>query len=173
MMDNYHPQAVEAAWDAWWQAQKLYTPDSAAGQEAGPEGRFVMMIPPPNVTGSLHIGHGLTNAIEDCITRWHRMCGKPTLWLPGTDHAGIATQAVVEKRLYKDEKLTRHDLGREKFIEKVWDWKHQYANRICSQLRVLGVSVDWSREAFTMDDNLSTAVKEAFVRMFDDGLIYR
>merc|ERR1711871_1841944 len=117
--------------------------------------KFVMVIPPPNVTGTLHLGHALTCAIEDALTRWHRMCGDVTLWLPGTDHAGIATQSVVERLLLREEGKTRHDLGREKFLERVWEWKEQYGNRICSQLRRTGSSVDWSRERFTMDEKLS------------------
>ena len=142
-------------------------------EAVSPDDRFVMMIPPPNVTGRLHIGHALTCSIEDTLTRYHRMCGRPTMWLPGTDHAGIATQAVVERKLMKNEGLSRHDLGREKFLQKVWEWKEDHGNTITSQLRHLGASVDWSREAFTMDSNLSVAVKEAFVRMHKKGLIYR
>mmetsp|Transcript_12904 Transcript_12904/g.17693 ORF Transcript_12904/g.17693 Transcript_12904/m.17693 type:complete len:1013 (+) Transcript_12904:198-3236(+) len=135
--------------------------------------KFVMVIPPPNVTGSLHLGHALTTAIEDTITRWHRMKGKITLWVPGTDHAGIATQSVVEKRLKKLDGTTRHELGRTEFVKKVWEWKQTYGNKITSQIRFLGASVDWSREAFTMDSNLSRAVTEAFVRFYEDGLLYR
>eukprot|EP00607_Mallomonas_marina_P004904 CAMPEP_0182437452 /NCGR_PEP_ID=MMETSP1167-20130531/85058_1 /TAXON_ID=2988 /ORGANISM="Mallomonas Sp, Strain CCMP3275" /LENGTH=632 /DNA_ID=CAMNT_0024630381 /DNA_START=416 /DNA_END=2311 /DNA_ORIENTATION=- len=137
------------------------------------EEKFVMVIPPPNVTGNLHLGHALTDSIEDTLARWHRMNGKVTLWVPGTDHAGIATQTVVEKRLKKEEGLLRHDLGREKFIQRVWDWKETYATNIRGQIERLGASVDWTREAFTMDSNLSRAVTEAFVRFYDDGLLYR
>lgn len=132
-----------------------------------------MVIPPPNVTGSLHLGHALTNAIEDTITRWNRMCGKTTLWVPGCDHAGIATQVVVEKKLWRENQLTRHDLGREKFIEKVWEWKNQKGNRIYDQLKRLGSSVDWTRASFTMDKKLYNAVIEAFVRLHENGDIYR
>lgn len=132
-----------------------------------------MMIPPPNVTGCLHIGHALTNSIEDCLARWHRMVGHEVLWLPGTDHAGIATQVAVEKRLMKTENKSRHDVGREEFLKRVWDWKSQFGGTICNQLRRLGVSVDWSREAFTMDERCSAAVQEAFVRMADSGKIFR
>lgn len=173
MLDAYHPQAVEAAWQDWWEASGFYGADAAEAEAAGEENRFVMMIPPPNVTGSLHLGHALTTAIEDCLTRWHRMCGRPTLWLPGTDHAGIATQVVVEKKLKKERNITRHDLGREAFVGEVWKWKESFGNTITTQLRHLGASVDWSREAFTMDANLSRAVKEAFVRLTEEGLIYR
>lgn len=164
MLPAYHPQAVEAAWDSWWQAAGYYNCVPSKAAAAGEAGRFVMVIPPPNVTGSLHLGHALTSAVEDALTRWHRMCGRPTMWLPGTDHAGIATQTVVEKRLQKERGISRHDLGREAFVQEVWKWKETYGNRITSQLRHLGVSTDWSREAFTMDNNLSKAVNEAFVR---------
>lgn len=173
MLDQYHPVAVEAAWNDWWEASGFYGCEAKVAEAVDVNDRFVMMIPPPNVTGKLHIGHALTCAIEDTLTRWHRMCGRPSMWLPGTDHAGIATQAVVEKRLMKNEGLTRHDLGRETFLKKVWEWKEDHGNTITQQLRSLGASVDWSREAFTMDSNLSRAVKEAFVRMHKKKLIYR
>lgn len=130
------------------------------------------MIPPPNVTGSLHMGHGFNNAIMDALIRYRRMQGRNTLWQPGTDHAGIATQMVVERQLGA-QGVSRHDLGREKFLEKVWEWKEQSGGNITRQIRRLGSSVDWSRERFTMDDGLSEAVKEAFVRLHEDGLIYR
>lgn len=134
---------------------------------------FTIVIPPPNVTGSLHLGHALTNSIQDAICRWHRMNGRRVLWVPGTDHAGIATQSVVEKKLWKEEKKTKHDFTREEFVKRVWDWKAVYGNKITSQLRRMGSSLDWSRECFTMDEKLSKAVTECFVRMFDAGLIYR
>lgn len=132
-----------------------------------------MVLPPPNVTGSLHLGHAITAAIEDCVTRWHRMNDRTTLWLPGCDHAGIATQVVVEKKIWRESGKTRHDLGREKFLEKVWDWRNEKGTRIYEQFRRMGASVDWSRTYFTMDKNFSRAVTEAFVRMYDDGTIYR
>lgn len=132
-----------------------------------------MVIPPPNVTGSLHLGHALTNAIEDAITRFNRMKGRTTLWVPGCDHAGIATQVVVEKKLWREEKLTRHDLGREKFIERVWQWKNEKGDRIYHQLRKIGSSCDWDRACFTMDPKLCRAVNEAFVRLHEEGCIYR
>lgn len=141
--------------------------------DENPKGKFVMVIPPPNVTGSLHLGHGLTTAIEDCITRWHRMNGVTTVWIPGCDHAGIATQVVVEKKVWREEKKTRHDLGREKFIEKIWSWRNEKGDRIYEQFRRLGASVDWGRTFFTMDPNMSKAVTEAFVRLHEDGSIYR
>lgn len=170
---SYQPKYVEAAWQPWWEKEGFYKADVSKALNTPEEKKFVMVIPPPNVTGSLHLGHALTVAVEDTLTRWHRMKGKVALWVPGTDHAGIATQAVVEKRLKKDEGLSRHDLGREKFIEKVWEWKHQYGNTITKQIRYLGASVDWTRESFTMDKNLSTAVTEAFCKFHEDGLLYR
>lgn len=173
MLPAYHPAAVEAAWDAWWTKAGYYAGNAPAAEAAGEGGRFVMVIPPPNVTGSLHLGHALTSAVEDCMTRWNRMRGRPTLWLPGTDHAGIATQAVVEKRLAKERGVSRHDLGREAFVKEVWAWKETYGSRITSQQRHLGISADWGRERFTMDPMLSTAVQEAFVRLSEMGLVYR
>ena len=134
---------------------------------------FMMVIPPPNVTGKLHLGHALTNAVEDAITRWHRMSGKICLWNPGCDHAGIATQVVVEKKLFKEQNITRHDLGREKFVKKVWEWKKEYGAAIYDQLKKLGSSVDWDRAVFTMDEKMCKAVTEAFVRLHEDGTIYR
>eukprot|EP01038_Epipyxis_sp_PR26KG_P012499 gene12499-16767_t len=170
---TYQPKYVEAAWQSWWEASKFYQPNLEAALAKPSQEKFIMVIPPPNVTGSLHLGHALTNAIEDTITRYARMKGKIALWVPGTDHAGIATQSVVEKQLKKNEGISRHDLGREAFINKVWEWKNQYGNTITNQIRSLGASVDWSREAFTMDSNLSRAVTEAFVRFHKDGLLYR
>jgi valyl-tRNA synthetase len=165
----YDPSVVEAAWYDWWEAQGYFKPEYNTDPNAE---KFVIVIPPPNVTGSLHLGHALTNSIQDSVARWHRMNGKKVLWVPGTDHAGIATQTAVEKRIKKDG-LTRHDLGREQFLSKVWEWKNEYGGRILQQLRRLGSSLDWSREVFTMDDKLSRAVREAFVRMHDMKLIYR
>lgn len=166
---GYEPEAVEASWDDWWAAKKFFTPDAKAAIGTHEENKFVMVIPPPNVTGSLHLGHAITTAIEDALTRWHRQSGKHVLWVPGTDHAGIATQSVVERILLKEEGLTRHDLGREEFLKKVYAWKDKYGNRICAQLRRLGASVDWTREAFTMDKNLTEAVKHAFVQFHEKG----
>ncbi|XP_055372373.1 valine--tRNA ligase [Condylostylus longicornis] len=173
--DSYSPQYVEAAWYSWWEKEGFFKPEynKRPVLEENPKGRFVMVIPPPNVTGSLHLGHALTNAVEDCITRFHRMKGRTTLWVPGCDHAGIATQVVVEKMIWREKKLTRHDLGREKFIEKVWEWKNQKGHRIYDQLKRMGSSYDWSRVAFTMDEKLCKAVTEAFVRLHEAGSIYR
>jgi len=162
---TYDPAAIESHWYAKWEENGYFKP-SGTGEP------FTIMIPPPNVTGSLHMGHGFNNAIMDALTRFHRMKGHNTLWQPGTDHAGIATQMVVERQLGA-EGISRHDLGREKFLEKVWEWKEQSGGTITQQIRRLGSSVDWSRERFTMDDGLSNAVKEVFVRLHEEGLIYR
>lgn len=177
--DAYSPAYVEAAWYSWWEKQGYFKPEYACGSigEAVKKGRkkdvFMMVIPPPNVTGKLHLGHALTNAVEDTISRWHRMNGKIVLWNPGCDHAGIATQVVVEKKLWKEQKVSRHDLGRDKFVKKVWEWKEQYGAAIYDQLRKLGSSVDWDRACFTMDPKMCKAVTEAFVRLHEDGTIYR
>jgi len=173
MAPAYDPKAVESAWMDWWEREQFYTPKAEEAQGLGAERKFVMMIPPPNVTGSLHLGHALTSAIEDTLARWNRMHGKSTLWLPGLDHAGIATQSVVEKALMREQNMTRHDLGREAFIAKVWEWKNQYGSRILEQSKRLGVSTDSSRLAFTLDEKLSKAVTEAFVRMWEMGIVYR
>ncbi len=174
MSRTYNPGDVEAAWQDWWEKSGWYGCDEKKALSRPADEKFVMVIPPPNVTGSLHLGHALTAAIEDCLTRWHRMRGDATLYVPGTDHAGIATQSVVEKMLAKQSPpVSRHDLGREKFLEHVWAWKGQYGSRICTQLRRLGSSVDWSRERFTMDDRCAKAVTEAFVRFHEAGIMYR
>ncbi|XP_039752970.1 valine--tRNA ligase isoform X2 [Pararge aegeria] len=175
MPDAYSPLYVEAAWYSWWEKQGFFKPEYGKKSvlEPNPKGSFVMVIPPPNVTGSLHLGHALTNAVEDAITRWHRMNGRTTLWNPGCDHAGIATQVVVEKKLWREEKKTRHELGREDFIKRVWDWKNEKGCRIYEQLRSLGSSLDWSRVRFTMDPSMCRAVNEAFIRLHDMGDIYR
>nr|WP_277997092.1 valine--tRNA ligase [Moorella sp. Hama-1] len=164
----YDPKDVEGKWYHYWTEKGYFRgPLPAKGQQT-----FSIVMPPPNVTGSLHLGHALDNTLQDILTRWHRMRGDATLWVPGTDHAGIATQARVEEELAK-EGLSKYDLGRERFLERVWDWKHQYGNRITSQLRLLGSSCDWSRERFTMDEGCSRAVREVFVRLYEKGLIYR
>lgn len=173
MAATYKPKAVESAWSAWWEKQGYFTPDPKAAKGTAESKRFVMVMPPPNVTGSLHLGHTLTGAIEDSLTRWHRMCGDMTLWLPGIDHAGIATQSIVERLIYKNEGKTRHDLGREKFLERVWDWKEKNGSAIKHQLQKIASSADTTRERFTMDPMLNKAVVEAFIRFHDQGLIYR
>eukprot|EP00297_Palpitomonas_bilix_P001677 CAMPEP_0113873040 /NCGR_PEP_ID=MMETSP0780_2-20120614/3548_1 /TAXON_ID=652834 /ORGANISM="Palpitomonas bilix" /LENGTH=1005 /DNA_ID=CAMNT_0000858639 /DNA_START=106 /DNA_END=3123 /DNA_ORIENTATION=- /assembly_acc=CAM_ASM_000599 len=168
MLDAYHPVAVESAWQDWWEASGYYKADNESDKP-----KYVCMFPPPNVTGTLHLGHALTIAIQDAIVRQKRMKGFNCLWLPGTDHAGIATQVVVEKKLKREQNISRHDIGREKFIEEVWKWKEEKGGFICHQLKSVGASLDWSREAFTMDETLSNGVKEAFVRFHEEGLIYR
>ncbi|CAB1456282.1 unnamed protein product [Pleuronectes platessa] len=173
--DAYSPQYVEAAWYSWWEKQGFFKPEYGRKSisEENPRGVFMMCIPPPNVTGSLHLGHALTNAIQDSLTRWHRMRGETTLWNPGCDHAGIATQVVVEKKLKRERGLSRHDLGRENFIQEIWKWKNEKGDRIYHQLKKLGSTLDWDRACFTMDTKLSYAVQEAFIRLHEEGVIYR
>jgi valyl-tRNA synthetase len=170
----YEPGAIEARWAEYWVREKLFHVETPAPDPMGKNSRpvFTLLLPPPNVTGRLHMGHMLNQTQMDIIVRWHRMRGEVSLWLPGTDHAGIATQMMVERRLASEGK-NRRDLGREKFIERVWEWKREYGGAILDQMKRLGASVDWGREYFTMDDNLSQAVKEVFVRLYEDGLIYR
>jgi valyl-tRNA synthetase len=166
----YEPGAIEKRWAEYWVQEKLFHVDTPAPGDSRPV--FTLLLPPPNVTGRLHMGHMLNQTQMDIIVRWHRMRGDVTLWLPGTDHAGIATQMMVERQLASEGKK-RRDLGREKFIERVWEWKRHYGGAILDQMKRLGASVDWGREYFTMDDNLSHAVNEVFVRLYEDGLIYR
>ena len=144
----------------------------AAGVDTAKSDNFCILLPPPNVTGTLHMGHGFNQTLMDALTRYHRMRGDNTLWQPGTDHAGIATQIVVERQL-DAEGISRHDLGREKFLERVWEWKEYSGGTITRQMRRLGTSPDWSRERFTMDAGLSKIVTETFVRLYREGLIYR
>jgi valyl-tRNA synthetase len=170
----YDPTAIEDHWAEYWVREKFFavpTPPSDKDQGNG-ERSFVILLPPPNVTGRLHMGHMLNQTEMDILTRWQRMSGRRALWVPGTDHAGIATQMMVERQL-ADEGKTRQQLGREAFVERVWEWKHHYGGAILGQMKRLGVSVDWSREYFTMDEHLSVAVREAFIRLYDQGLIYR
>ena len=163
----YDPHQVEEKWYGFWEAQNLFRADEFSTRPS-----FSIVIPPPNVTGSLHMGHALNNTLQDVLSRYKRMDGFNVLWLPGTDHAGIATQNVVEKQL-AEEGTNRHKLGREAFVERVWKWKQEFGGQIIRQLKKLGSSCDWSRERFTMDEGLSRAVKEVFVRLYRDGLIYR
>jgi valyl-tRNA synthetase len=163
----YDPKSVEQKWyDFWLEKNYFHADENAAGET------FSIVIPPPNVTGSLHIGHALNSTMQDILVRWMRMSGRNTLWVPGTDHAGIATQNVVERQLAKDN-IDRHAMGREKFVEKVWEWKKEYGGRIINQLKRMGASCDWDRERFTMDEGLSKAVSEVFVTLYEEGLIYR
>src|SRR5271165_2029604 len=167
---SYEPGAIETRWADYWIKEKLFSVPTPPAGETRPV--FTLLLPPPNVTGRLHMGHMLNQTQMDIIVRWHRMRGFITLWLPGTDHAGIATQMMVERDLAKEGKK-RRDLGREKFIERVWEWKRHYGGAILDQMKRLGASVDWDREYFTMDENLSRAVREVFVRLYEEGLIYR
>jgi valyl-tRNA synthetase len=167
MNPTYEPQDVEQHWYERWEQAGIFRPEYRPGGEP-----FAVVIPPPNVTGSLHMGHALNHAIHDAIIRRKRMQGYAALWLPGTDHAGIATQNVVERDL-AEEGLSRHDLGRERFIEQVWEWKARYGARITEQIRRMGSSCDWTRERFTMDEGLSRAVREVFATLYEEGLIYR
>nr|CAB3267596.1 valine--tRNA ligase-like [Phallusia mammillata] len=171
--DSYSPQYVEAAWYSWWEKEGFFKPEYGRETPYDDNPIFMICLPPPNVTGSLHLGHALTNTVEDVLVRWHRMMGKTVLWNPGTDHAGIATQVVVEKKLWREKKQSRHDIGREAFVEEVWKWKREKGNRINDQLRRLGSTLDWSREFFTMNDQLSFAVKETFIRLHERGVIFR
>jgi len=169
MAGRYEPAAVEVEMRALWERAGGFT---AGGERAG-RPAFTIMIPPPNVTGALHMGHALNGTLQDVVARHRRLCGFDVLWLPGTDHAGIATQAVVEKKLFAERKLTRQQLGREAFLKEVWAWKDKYGSHIPEQFARLGTSCDWSRARFTLDPELSAAVREAFVRLWERGLVYR
>ncbi|HEY5056026.1 MAG TPA: valine--tRNA ligase [Acidobacteriaceae bacterium] len=168
----YDPALIEEKWANYWVSEHLFDVPTPASP-ADVKNPFVQLLPPPNVTGRLHMGHMLNQTEMDILTRWHRMLGDTAVWVPGTDHAGIATQMMVERQLAAEGTTTREQLGREAFTDRVWEWKHQYGNAITDQMRRLGASVDWSREYFTMDERLSRAVKEAFVRLWKQGLIYR
>ncbi|HKN69682.1 MAG TPA: valine--tRNA ligase [Terriglobales bacterium] len=170
----YEPGAIETRWAEYWVREKLFHVETPAPSSSEEETRpvFTLLLPPPNVTGRLHMGHMLNQTQMDILVRWHRMRGFITLWLPGTDHAGIATQMMVERQLASEGKK-RRELGREKFIERVWEWKRHYGGAILDQMKRLGASVDWGREYFTMDEKLSRAVREVFVRLYEEGLIYR
>src|SRR5579863_7648232 len=167
---SYEPGAIEARWAEYWVKERLFSVPTPRKGDTRPV--FSLLLPPPNVTGRLHMGHMLNQTQMDIIMRWHRMRGDVTLWLPGTDHAGIATQMMVERQLASEGKK-RSELGREEFVQRVWCWKKQYGSAIQEQMRRLGASVDWSREYFTMDENLSRTVREVFVRLPEEGLIYR
>ena len=164
---KYDPKAVEEHWTKFWDENHLSHADETRDAPA-----YTIVIPPPNITGSLHMGHAFNNTLQDILIRWKRMQGFNTLWQPGTDHAGIATQNVVERKL-KEEGTDRQTLGREKFIERVWKWRGESGGNIGHQLRKLGCSLDWERDRFTMDEGLSKAVREVFVSLYEDGLIYK
>ncbi len=175
----YEPGAIEARWAEYWVREKLFHVETPAPGSSEPSSSeedtrpvFTLLLPPPNVTGRLHMGHMLNQTQMDILVRWHRMRGFVTLWLPGTDHAGIATQMMVERQLAKEGKK-RREMGREEFVKRVWEWKREYGGAILDQMKRLGASVDWGREYFTMDENLSRAVREVFVRLYEEGLIYR
>ncbi len=168
LVKSFDPKTIESKWYEFWESQGYY----AAGLDTTKQDNFCILLPPPNVTGTLHMGHGFNQTIMDALTRYHRMRGDNTLWQPGTDHAGIATQIVVERQL-DAQGVSRHDLGREKFLEKVWEWKEYSGGTITKQMRRLGTSPDWSRERFTMDAGLNKVVTESFVRLYNEGLIYR
>ncbi|VFQ92059.1 unnamed protein product [Cuscuta campestris] len=168
MAKAFNPSAVEKAWYSWWEKSNFFVADPKSSKPP-----FVILLPPPNVTGELHIGHALTAALQDVLVRWRRMSGFNVLWVPGTDHAGIATQVKVEEKIMHEKQLKRHDIGREEFLSEAWKWKEKCGGTILKQLRQLGASLDWSRECFTMDEKRSRAVSEAFVRLYHEGLIYR
>lgn len=163
----YEPQSIESKWYKFWQKHGFFHADSTSDKPS-----YAIVIPPPNITGSLHVGHALDNTLQDCLIRWRRMEGYNVLWMPGTDHAGIVTELIMEQKL-ADEGTSRNELGRERFIERMWEWKDETADYIVSQLQQLGCSCDWERERFTLDDGLSEAVRTAFVKLFDQGLIYQ
>ncbi|MEO6815739.1 MAG: valine--tRNA ligase [Edaphobacter sp.] len=167
----YDPSIIEERWAEYWVRERLFDVATSEGTQEGVK-KFTILLPPPNVTGRLHMGHMLNQTEMDILTRWHRMSGEVSMWVPGTDHAGIATQMMVERQLASEGKK-RQELGREAFVQRVWEWKGVYGGAILDQMKRLGASVDWSREYFTMDDRLSIAVKEAFVRLHEQGLIYR
>src|SRR5574340_605526 len=171
----YDFKSTEPRIYAMWETGKYFRPTNDPNRPGfDPSVKpFVISIPPPNVTGELHLGHALTMSVEDLMIRYHRMKGIPTLWVPGSDHAGIATQLMVERHLLKTEEVTREELGREEFLKRTWDWKKKYGGMITSQIRRMGASCDWDRERFTLDPGLSRAVREIFVRLHEKGLIYR
>src|SRR3954464_4824757 len=165
---QYDPRDAQRRWYDFWLEKGYFHADPA-----GAKPPYTIVIPPPNVTGALHLGHALNNTLQDVLIRWRRMQGYDTLWMPGTDHAGIATQAAVERRLREEEKKPRHDLGRDELVRRIWQWKDQYEKRILGQLSELGCSCDWARTRFTLDEVCARAVRVTFFKMFKDGLIYR
>src|SRR5450432_4131058 len=164
---GYNPQEAQAKWLAFWDERGYFHSVPDARQP------FTIVIPPPNVTGALHMGHALNNTLQDVLIRWRRMQGFNALWMPGTDHAGIATQAVVERLILQQEKKTRHDIGREELVKRIWQCKDKYEARILGQLKQIGASCDWERTRFTLDPICARAVRETFFKMFKDGLIFR
>jgi len=167
MEKHFDPGSSQARWNDVWEAANVFHPDDDSTREP-----FVIILPPPNVTGVLHVGHVLGDTVQDHLIRWRRMSGYNTLWLPGTDHAGIATQNVVEKALQEEGK-NRAEMSRDEFLEHAWRWKDRHHERIVEQMRNLGCALDWSREYFTLDEERSLAVREVFVSLYEKGLIYR
>ena len=167
MPKGYNPLEVEEKWYEYWEKNNLFRAETGLEKEP-----YCIVIPPPNVTGTLHMGHALNNTLQDILCRYKRMKGFNVLWQPGTDHAGIATQNVVERDLAA-KGSDRHKIGRDRFVELVWEWRKKYGGMIINQLKKLGSSCDWSRERFTMDEGLSRAVKEVFIRLYEEGMIYR
>src|SRR6185437_173774 len=165
---QYDPKEAQTKWLAFWEQRGYFHSEPYPKREP-----FTIVIPPPNVTGALHMGHALNNTLQDVLIRWRRMQGYNALWMPGTDHAGIATQSVVERLVFAQEKKTRHDLGRDEIVKRIWQWKDKYEARILGQLREIGASCDWQRTRFTLDPICAKAVRETFFRMFKDGYIYR
>src|ERR1700754_4268940 len=165
---QYDHNSAQKKWYDFWEQRGYFH-----AKADDPRPPYTIVIPPPNVTGALHLGHALNNTLQDVLIRMKRMQGFNTLWVPGTDHAGIATQAVVERRLFEEEKKTRHDLGRAALVERIWDWKNEYEARILGQLEQLGVSCDWQRVRFTLDPICTRAVRHTFFSLFKEGLIYR
>ncbi|KAG0221433.1 tRNA synthetases class I-domain-containing protein [Mortierella sp. GBAus27b] len=181
-LEKYDTSIVESGWYEWWESQGFFAPRSVSAIGSNTDtnngsldsgSKFTILTPPPNVTGSLHIGHALTASIQDSLVRWRRMRGEDVSWIPGMDHAGISTQTVVEKKLMREKKQTRHDIGREAFIQQIWDWKHLHGDKITTQLKRLGASMDWDRSFFTLDETRTEAVKSAFIQLYRDGLVYR
>lgn len=170
---SFEPAALEAHWGPEWEKRGYGAAGvRGTGKPDASQPAFAIQLPPPNVTGTLHMGHAFNQTIMDSLTRYHRMKGYNTAWIPGTDHAGIATQIVVERQL-QTQGVSRYDLGRDEFVKKIWEWKEKSGNTITTQMRRMGDSVDWGREYFTMDDKLSKVVTETFVRLYQQGLIYR
>lgn len=173
MYKAYIPKAVESDWYAWWENSGFFEPEFGPNGNIKHKGYFVIPEPPPNVTGALHMGHALPNALQDTMIRWNRMRGLTTLWVPGCDHAGISTQSVVEKMIMRTEGKTRHDLGRKETVDRIWQWKDKYHKNINNALKRMGGSLDWTREAFTMNPTFTAAVTETFCTLHEEGLIYR
>src|SRR5712672_2866710 len=165
---QYDPQSAQERWLRFWDEKGYFHSEPDPGRRPS-----TIVIPPPNVTGALHMGHALNNTLQDVLVRWRRMQGYKTLWMPGTDHAGIATQAMVEERVREEEGKSRRDIGREELVKRIWQWKDQYEARILNQLKQIGASCDWARTRFTLDPICARAVRETFYKMFEDGLIYR